>query len=278
MEADLIYDVGLHDGGDTAYYLSEGYRVVAVEADLRLVHRAHRRFERDIRARRLTVLPVAVSSHAGVGTFWLSGVSQWNSFDRTVASRLGAKHSRIDVVCRRFRDILEEHGVPYYLKVDIEKSDRLCVAGIDPADAPRYVSVEFNGLDDLVALRDLGYDKFKVIDQATTGHPQLGGGPARSGRTTARGALGAASLRVDGDTRRRTAWPVMPPGPSGPFGEATDGRWETFAQTASRLRGLVEDDSGVRSPFDWFTWFDLHATRGDRVPASGTTPGGFRCN
>ena len=34
MEArsDLIYDVGLYDGGDTAYYLFRGYNVVAVDA------------------------------------------------------------------------------------------------------------------------------------------------------------------------------------------------------------------------------------------------------
>jgi hypothetical protein len=35
MEAhsDLIYDVGLLDGADTAYYLFRGFRVVAVDAN-----------------------------------------------------------------------------------------------------------------------------------------------------------------------------------------------------------------------------------------------------
>ena len=31
--ADLIYDVGMHRGEDTAFYLRKGFRVVAVEAD-----------------------------------------------------------------------------------------------------------------------------------------------------------------------------------------------------------------------------------------------------
>ena len=30
--SDLIYDVGLFDGGDTAYYLFRGYNVVAIDA------------------------------------------------------------------------------------------------------------------------------------------------------------------------------------------------------------------------------------------------------
>ncbi len=30
MIPDLIYDVGMHDGEDTAYYLARGYRVVAI--------------------------------------------------------------------------------------------------------------------------------------------------------------------------------------------------------------------------------------------------------
>jgi len=37
MVPDLIYDIGLHDGDDTAYYLHKGYRVIAVDADPTMV-------------------------------------------------------------------------------------------------------------------------------------------------------------------------------------------------------------------------------------------------
>ena len=37
MTADLIYDVGMHNGADTAFYLAKGFRVVAVEANPELV-------------------------------------------------------------------------------------------------------------------------------------------------------------------------------------------------------------------------------------------------
>ena len=33
MVPDLIYDVGMHNGSDTAYYLHKGFRVLAIEAN-----------------------------------------------------------------------------------------------------------------------------------------------------------------------------------------------------------------------------------------------------
>jgi hypothetical protein len=44
MTADLLYDVGMNNGDDTAYYLYKGFRVVAVEADPVLVEAARERF------------------------------------------------------------------------------------------------------------------------------------------------------------------------------------------------------------------------------------------
>ena len=37
MNRELIYDVGMNTGDDTAYYLNRGYRVVAIEANPDLV-------------------------------------------------------------------------------------------------------------------------------------------------------------------------------------------------------------------------------------------------
>ena len=33
MIEDLIYDIGMNHGEDTAYYLSKGFRVIAIEAN-----------------------------------------------------------------------------------------------------------------------------------------------------------------------------------------------------------------------------------------------------
>jgi FkbM family methyltransferase len=166
MKADLIYDVGMNRGDDTAYYLSKGYRVVAIEADPSLVENARKRFAPEIDRGRLSVLNVGIGPEEGIAKFWIcEGLSVWNSFDRVSASRLGKRCHAIDVPCRRFRNVLKEHGVPYYLKIDIEGHDHYCVADIEPKDPPKYVSLELERLEDLMLLRDLGYDSFKIITQ-----------------------------------------------------------------------------------------------------------------
>lgn len=44
MNPKLIYDVGMNNGDDTAYYLWRGFRVVAIEATPELVATAANRF------------------------------------------------------------------------------------------------------------------------------------------------------------------------------------------------------------------------------------------
>jgi hypothetical protein len=46
MIGNLIYDIGMNNGDDTAYYLQRGFRVIAVEANPALVSQAIQRFER----------------------------------------------------------------------------------------------------------------------------------------------------------------------------------------------------------------------------------------
>ena len=47
MIEDLIYDVGVHRGEDSAYYLAKGYRVRAFEANPDLVAGCRTRFADD---------------------------------------------------------------------------------------------------------------------------------------------------------------------------------------------------------------------------------------
>lgn len=57
--------------------------------------------------------------------------------------------------------LFTEYGIPYYAKVDIEGSDRLCLeALLGFADRPRYVSVE----SDKVSLRALE-EEFDLLEQ-----------------------------------------------------------------------------------------------------------------
>src|SRR5260370_40370532 len=54
--APLVYDIGLHNGGDTRQYLKEGCRVIAIDANPAMCAAAVAEFQRHIDTKRLTVL------------------------------------------------------------------------------------------------------------------------------------------------------------------------------------------------------------------------------
>jgi FkbM family methyltransferase len=131
VHQDLIYDVGMNNGDDTAYYLRRGFRVVAIEADPRLAKSTAERFGTQISSGQLRILNIGIAAEEGELPFWICEThSEWSSFDRKNASRYGCSHHEVMVPCRRFASVLEEFGVPYYLKVDIEGNDILATAQI----------------------------------------------------------------------------------------------------------------------------------------------------
>jgi FkbM family methyltransferase len=71
MNPKLIYDVGMHNGDDTAYYLRRGFRVVAIEPNPTLVATASERFCREIEAGELKILNVGVAAEDGELPFWV---------------------------------------------------------------------------------------------------------------------------------------------------------------------------------------------------------------
>jgi predicted RNA methylase len=62
VQPDLIYDLGMHTGLDTKYYLDKGFRVVAVEANPKLVERGHAQFADAIAAGKLHIVDRALWS------------------------------------------------------------------------------------------------------------------------------------------------------------------------------------------------------------------------
>ena len=108
---DLIYDVGMNNGDDTAYYLSLGFRTVAIEANPQLVAQAKLRFAREIASRRLIVLNIGIADREGELPFWICETnSRWSSFDRAYASWGNSPHHQIQVPCARFETILAQYG------------------------------------------------------------------------------------------------------------------------------------------------------------------------
>ena len=250
----LIYDVGVENGDDSAYYLHKGFRVVGIEASPPAVARLRRRFAAEIADGRYTLLPVGIAARSGEAIFWVcDDMPQWSSFDRSIASRGGARHHQAIVETRTFNSILGEFGRAAYCKIDIEGNDNLCIAAFDPETRPDHVSVELiDGAEQLSLLRSRGYSGFKLISQRLFRQP--GSAllatdlplPALLRRGVAAAASTLLRYRLDPGWR-------FPPGSSGPFGEDTPGRWRSFDQA---LADCDRVDRARQPPFDWY---DIHA-------------------
>jgi FkbM family methyltransferase len=225
---DLIIDVGMHVGHDSEFYLAKGFNVVAVEANPDLVADAETKFARELADGRLRIFAVAIAEQRGTASLAVardhSGYSSLSASEVQRAEQRGVSFEHIDVPTVPFEDVLAEVGVPYYLKVDIEGLDRLCVRALRRFDErPAYVSIESSitnakrGLgfaeifDELDELWKLGYTRFKYINQ-----------------------MRASELPNPPLEGSRYAEPVRSVQASGPFGKETPGRWEPIATTILR--------------------------------------------
>jgi len=176
VDSGLVYDVGAHRGEDTQFYLDKGFRVVAIEANPALHPELETRFRRQLGSGQLTLLPCAIARTEGWVDFYVNEkASVWGTTDAAWAlrnKRLGAPSRLMSVRAQRFEDVLIRHGVPHYLKIDIEGADMLCVEALRSMPAvPEFLSIESEKCvwEDLLrefdVLESLGYQKFKVVDQ-----------------------------------------------------------------------------------------------------------------
>src|SRR5215831_6064012 len=160
VHQDLIYDVGMNNGDDTAYYLRRGFRVIAIEANTHLAKCAAERFRTQISSGQLRILNIGIAAEEGELPFWICETySEWSSFDRKRASR--GPHHEVMVPCRRFASVLEEFGVPHYLKVDIEGNDTLGLQDLNPRRLPKFVSTESASPDVITLMAGKGFKRFK---------------------------------------------------------------------------------------------------------------------
>lgn len=166
--SDLVFDVGMHNGDDTAYYLARGYRVVAVDANPIMCARARERFAREIKAGQLSVRNIGIAETQGEMDFWVSSVTEWSSFDFEWATTGAATATSVRVETLPFRQLIEEEGIPFFAKIDIEGNDSLCLKDLAGTESrPAYLSFEspihFDA--DIELLKSLHYRSFKCVRQ-----------------------------------------------------------------------------------------------------------------
>ena len=268
MESDLIYDVGLHTGKDAAFYLAKGFRVVGIEADPGLYRRALERFAEPIATGRMTVLNVAVAERPGPVRFFVSSrYDFWGTISDAFAQRNengGDAPQEVVVMGAPFDQVIEEHGCPYYLKIDIEGADVLCLEGLARTSLrPRFLSFEAEFFTEEQAweafdlLRRMGYHDCKIVDQT------------RLARVV------CPNPALEGHYVDQVFDHMM----SGPFGDEAPGPWVPLDETWRRYRRLLRRSpmftgggrtrrlavrvaNGVevlaRSPHQ-LSWYDVHA-------------------
>jgi FkbM family methyltransferase len=174
---DLIYDVGLHKGEDTAFYLALGYRVVGFEAHPGLAALCRDRFAEQLSDGRLTIIEGAIAeSGDATVTFFTHPNSVWGTVQSSWVARNDIIAPSVPITVPRieFANALREHGVPHYLKIDIEGVDEFCLRTLLSLErVPTYVSIESQQkswttlLREFDLLESIGYDRFAVVQQGT---------------------------------------------------------------------------------------------------------------
>ena len=228
-QQDLIYDVGIHQGQDTDYYLKKGYRVIAFEANPENARFCREKFADAISDGRLTIVEGAITDKRKKtnpsnkvkfyrnlnSSLWGSTCDEW-AYRNEV---MGTENEIIEVEAVDFAACLEKYGVPFYLKADIVGSETVCLkALLEFENKPDFLSIRSEKvifsklLEEFSLLQELGYDKFKAIQQDVTDW----------------------QVAVNGNGNIYT----FQDGASGPFGEETQGNWKPYEQVLQEYRRI----------------------------------------
>lgn len=232
----LVFDLGMSQGNDTAFYLAKGFCVAGVEADVKLFYKLLERFDSAISAGALTIYDRAASETAGqIVEFFhrdrhqgLSNLScQRTEFS---ARALTAYH----VLTTDWRELVARHGVPHYLKIDVEGHELAFLRGMQGAPVlPPFISIKFHEFATVEMLRALGYLRFQLVDQNPLGGFRL------------------PSVQREGRTVVWDAWNHS----GGPFGaDLPEQEWVDFSAFFLRWQAARQDCAQ--------TWFDCHGRLG----------------
>jgi len=215
-QSDLIFDVGLHLGEDTDFYLKKGFRVVGFEAHPDFVRRCQTRFPDAVRTGALTIVSGAVAAPGDAPTVSFYANTRnphWGTLNRDWVARnekRGAPSTAIEVPRIDLGEYFRRYGIPHYLKIDIEGSDVAAASVLQEfEDRPTFISIEtdINRLGrvfgEIEFLHSLGYRKFKPVQQQTI-----------------------AGTRIASRARdKKPIEQVFEYGATGPFGDDLPGEW-----------------------------------------------------
>jgi FkbM family methyltransferase len=273
VDRTLVFDIGLNNGDDAAYYLSLGYDVVGIEANPVLAAECTQRFENEIRQGRMKVVNLGVLKEPGEFTFYRNLTDHgWSSFEPEKGKN-GGKWDELTIHCVTTQQLIAEHGKPFFMKVDIEGADFQTLHSLTGGIAPAYVSLELNYADPIVErLIELGYSAFKFVNGETYrstppifDHQKGWRFLRKIGRTVpvVRNGIGSLPERLRPNSEYDPPGKYSPDGypfgplSSGPFGEKASGSWLMPTAAVRRWKNL--QDRYRRDGKIHQIWWDVHA-------------------
>ncbi len=254
MKKNLIFDIGMHNGNDTLHYLKSGFTVLAIEANPLLVENARKKFSKYIGDGRLTILNVGIADKNEILPFYKNlRLSEWSSFDKAIGTRNNTAYETIEVQCVTTESLFEQYGIPFYMKIDIEGFDYLCLQAIpEKGFKPEFVSCEACHFSWLNMMKEKGYSKFKLISQGDNFI-------SIDLRKEVKKYYPTYQIIKNGIKLRLQKFIVFkyPYGSSGPFGNQTKGEWMSFEDVERLYNSFYKSANG--KPLNEVSWFDFHA-------------------
>jgi FkbM family methyltransferase len=170
MINNLIFDLGFHKGEDAEFYLSKGYNVVAVEANPFLCEEAEIKFKDEIKSGQLILYNKAISSDSKKPIdFFISPTrTEVSSVYKEIAEQDGSTATKVSVRTIMLFQLFGLHGIPDYIKCDVEGVDVEVAKQIYNSVKPKYISFELNKIDYASIFSYLslsGYNEFQIINQ-----------------------------------------------------------------------------------------------------------------
>ena len=204
-EKGIIWDIGAHKGSDTAYYLLEGYSVVAVEAGPELAAGLEDNFGACEQVAIVKAALMGKPKSKTVKLYVRPGHDDWGSMVRK-------QPKWINVPTVSIKELLDAYGTPHYCKMDIEgaESEILHSWQEQGLPVPNYISVEMSDPHVWKVLLAMGYRLFKLVDQN------------------------------DKQKWRKCPFGSWTDSYSGPFGEEAAGQWQAEEQMLERLKILLK--------------------------------------
>lgn len=233
LAAGIIYDIGMHNGDDSEYYLKKQYDVIAVEANPLLCAEAAERFAAEIASGQLRLLNLAIAETAGSAEFHVKQKRAPQSSLHRPADMTG--WHTVTVETAPLADIVDRGRDIAFMKIDIERMDGIALDSLSHAGIrPHSISAEAHAFEILLKLHATGYTNFRLVN----------------GNTVPREHRLRSIKRLDGGSEDH----AFRGGSSGPFGEDLPRPWMNVEQAAYTWLG--------RQTLLGKGWYDIHATLG----------------